>query len=85
MGEKVPRNLSADCMNCQQFFLLTYHLLLDYPHMSLAKPLHCKADPRETKEGVINSQALPQTASTRSIRAPCFSCESKKGSDRTFS
>lgn len=46
--------------------------------MSPAKTLCCEPDPREAKERVINSQELPQTASSRSIRAPCSSCLSSR-------
>lgn len=71
---KSPGISPLTVQKCQQSFLLTHHLFPAYPHMSLAKTLRCKPDPRETKERVINSQELPQTASSRSIRAPCSSC-----------
>ena len=75
---KSPGIYPLTVQKCQQSFLLTYHLFPAYPHMSLAKTLCCKPDPREMKERVINSQELPQTASSRSIRAPCSSCLSSR-------
>lgn len=75
---KSPGIHPRTAQKCQQSFLLTYHLFPAYPHMSPAQTLCCKPDSRENKEGVINSQELPQNASSRSIRAPCSSCLSSR-------
>lgn len=75
---KSPGIHPLTAQKCQQSFLLTYHLFPAYPHMSPAQTLCCKPDSRENKEGVINSQELPQNASSRSIRAPCSSCLSSR-------